>query len=380
VSAAVAGGRLAYPAFLVLAVIDASGYGIIGPVIPAISDATGAGPGLTGLLVAMFALGMAVGFLVAGIGVRRWGAAWVLAAGIGLMALGALGFIAFESLPPFFCARFLMGLGSGALWIGISLGVIERWPGEEFRRLTGVMAVYSAGGIAGPALGALGGIRAPFLGYLGLVALGALALVFVGVPHERAPAFRSERDVLRSPGFFLASAGIVMVSVTIGAFDGVLPLHFDSLLSQAEIAALYVGTSLVLAFWTFAAERFPLRPTLYVATLLIVGGLSLAGAGEEVWIWIVALLVIGTGFGLAQASSLGVLLEVVGTERIVLALVAWSQAFAVGYLLGPAFGGGVVEALGFAALGIVPAAFALLVLWAALLERRERRLRPAGPA
>jgi predicted MFS family arabinose efflux permease len=273
-----------------------------------------------------------------------------------------------------------MGLGSGALWIGISLGVIERWPGEEFRRLTGVMAVYSAGGIAGPALGALGGIRAPFLGYLGLVALGALALVFVGVPHERAPAFRSERDVLRSPGFFLASAGIVMVSVTIGAFDGVLPLHFDSLLSQAEIAALYVGTSLVLAFWTFAAERFPLRPTLYVATLLIVGGLSLAGAGEEVWIWIVALLVIGTGFGLAQASSLGVLLEVVGTERIVLALVAWSQAFAVGYLLGPAFGGGVVEALGFAALGIVPAAFALLVLWAALLERRERRLRPAGPA
>jgi hypothetical protein len=39
----------------------------------------------------------------------------------------------------------------------------------------------------------------------------------------------------------------------------------------------------------------------------------------------------------------------------------------------------VVEALGFAALGIVPAAFALLVLWAALLERRERRLRPVEP-
>ena len=186
--------------------------------------------------------------------------------------------------------------------------------------------------------------------------------------------------MLRSPGFLLASAGVVMVSVTIGAFDGVLPLHFDSLLSQAEIAALYVGTSLVLAFWTVAAERFPLRPTLYLGTLLIVGGLSLAGAGDEVWIWIVALVVVGTGFGLAQSSSLGVLLEVVGTERIVLAMVAWSQAFAIGYLLGPAFGGGVAEALGFAALGIVPAAFALLVLWAALLERRERPLRHEGPA
>lgn len=372
--------RLAYPAFLVLAVVDASGFGIIGPVIPAISDATGAGPGVSGLLVAMFALGMSLGFLLAGMGVRRHGAAWVLAAGLGLIALGTIGFVVFESLPLLFCARFLMGLGSGALWIGISLGVIERWPGEEFRRLTGVLATYSVGGVAGPAFGALGGIRTPFLAYLGLVGLGGLALLLVGAPHERAPAFRSDRAVLRSPGFLLASAGVVMISVTIGAFDGVLPLHFDSLLSQAQIAALYVGTSLVLAFWTVVAERFPLRPTLYLGTLLIVAGLSLAGAGEEVWIWIVALVVVGTGFGLAQSSSLGVLLEVVGTERIVLAMVAWSQAFAIGYLLGPAFGGGVAEVFGFAALGIVPAVFALLVVWSALLERRERPIRQEGPA
>jgi MFS family permease len=330
--------------------------------------------------VATFAVGMSLGFFVAGIGVRRRGARWVLATGIGLIALGTLGFVVFESLPLFFCARFLMGLGSGWLWIGIALGVIERWTGEEFRRLTGVLAIYSVGGIAGPALGALGGIRAPFLGYLGLVALGGLALLLVGAPHARAPAFRSERAVLRSPGFLLASAGIVMVSVTIGAFDGVLPLHFDSLLSQAEIAALYVGTSLVLAFWTVAAARFPLRPTIYVGTVLIVAGLSLAGAGEEIWIWIVALVVVGTGFGLAEAASLGVLLEVVGTERIVLAMVAWSQAFAIGYLLGPVLGGGVSEALGYAALGIVPAGFALLVLWAALLERRGPPLRQEGPA
>lgn len=372
--------RLAYPAFLVLAVVDASGFGIIGPVIPAISDATGAGPGVSGLLVAMFALGMSLGFLLAGMGVRRHGAAWVLAAGLGLIALGTIGFVVFESLPLLFCARFLMGLGSGALWIGISLGVIERWPGEEFRRLTGVLATYSVGGVAGPAFGALGGIRTPFLAYLGLAGLGGLALLLVGAPHERAPAFRSDRAVLRSPGFLLASAGVVMISVTIGAFDGVLPLHFDSLLSQAQIAALYVGTSLVLAFWTVVAERFPLRPTLYLGTLLIVAGLSLAGAGEEVWIWIVALVVVGTGFGLAQSSSLGVLLEVVGTERIVLAMVAWSQAFAIGYLLGPAFGGGVAEVFGFAALGIVPAVFALLVVWSALLERRERPIRQEGPA
>ncbi len=365
--------RLAYAAFLALAVVDSSAYGLIGPIVPAISDVTGAGPGVTGLLVAVFAVGILLGYVGAGVVVKRYGPGPVLAGGVLLLVLGALGFVLTESLPVFFASRFLMGLGSGGLWIGISLGVIERWPGEEYRRLTGVMAMYSAGGIAGPALGAIGGIRAPFLAYLALACLGGIALLAVGPPHERAPAFESDRTVLRAPGFFLASAGIVMVAVTIGAFDGVLPLHFDSLLSQAQIAALYAGTSIVLAFWTFAAERFPIRPTLYVATALIVVGLSVAGAGEEVWIWIVALALAGTGFGLGQAAALGVLLETVGTERIVLALVVWSQAFAVGLLVGPALGGAVAETLGYAALGLVPLAFALLVLWAALAERRAQR-------
>jgi MFS family permease len=365
--------RLSYAAFMALAVVDSTAYGIIGPIVPAISDATGAGPGVTGLLVAMFAIGMVVGYLLAGVGVHRVGAAPVLAVGVALLATGSLGFVLGESLAVFFAARFVMGLGSGGLWIGIALGVIERWPGEEYRRVAGAMAMYSAGGVIGPALGAIGGIGGPFVIYLALACLGGLTLVFVGAAHEKAPDFHWDRRALRAPGFVLAAAGIVMVSVTIGAFDGTLPLHFDSLLSQAEIAVLYVGTSLVLVFWTFAAARFPTRPTLYAATALIVAGLSLAGAGTAVWVWIVALALAGTGFGLAQASSLGVLLEAVGTQRIVVAMVAWSQAFALGYLLGPALGGTVAETLGFAALGIVPLGFASLVVVGAVSERRAQR-------
>lgn len=365
--------RLSYGAFLALAIVDSTAYGIIGPIVPAISDATGAGPGVTGVLVAMFAIGMVVGYLLAGIGVQRVGAAPVLAAGVALLAAGSLGFVLAESLPVFFATRFVMGLGSGGLWIGIALGVIERWPGEEYRRIAGAMAMYSAGGVIGPALGAIGGIAAPFAVYLALACVGGLTLVAVGPPHEKAPEFHWDRGVLRAPGFVLAAAGIVMVSVTIGAFDGTLPLHFDSLLSQAEIGALYVGTSLVLVFWTFAAARFPTRPTLYVGTALIVAGLALAGAGTALWVWIVALALAGSGFGLAQASSLGVLLEAVGTQRIVLAMVAWSQAFALGYLLGPALGGAVAETLGFALLGIVPLGFASLVLVGAVAERRAQQ-------
>jgi MFS family permease len=153
----------------------------------------------------------------------------------------------------------------------------------------------------------------------------------------------------------------------------VLPLHFTSLLSQAEIAGLYVGTSLLLAFWAYMAARFPIYPTLYIATVLIVAGLALAGAGDAVWVWGLALGVAATGFGLAETSSLGVLLEAVGTDRIVLAMVVWSQTFALGYLVGPALGGAVAEVLGFGALGLVPLAFALLVLAGAVAVRRSQR-------
>ena len=39
---------------------------------------------------------------------------------------------------------------------------------------------------------------------------------------------------------------------------------------------------------------------------------------------------------------------------IVLAMVVWSQVWAIGYLVGPAVGGVVAEAFGYGALGLVP--------------------------
>ena len=75
------------------------------------------------------------------------------------------------------------------------------------------------------------------------------------------------------------------------------------------------------------------------------------------------------GLGFGEAGSLGVLLETIGLEKIVLAMVIWSQVWAIGYLAGPAAGGGVAEALGFGAIGLVPFAASLLVLAGFLLPR-----------
>jgi MFS family permease len=351
---------LAYFVLLGLAALDAAGYSIIAPVVPQIGDQTGAGPGVMGALVACFAIGQALGYPLAGRGIQRRHAVAVLLGSLVLIVIGDLGFIAGGGLPVYFPARLLQGIGAGGLWMGVSFAVLERYPGQEFQRLTGILGMYSVGAIAGPAMAAVGGIRGPFLIHLGAVFVLVSALSLMG--PGRAVAVGSDRAALRTPGFWLASAGILLVALGLGTFDGPLPLHFAEELSQAQISALYVGAAIVAGASATLSGRIAPRLILGLATLLIPLGIALAGLTETVSVWVVAAALAGVGVGVGEAGALGVLLETIGTERIVLAMVVWSQLWAIGYLAGPAAGGAVAEALGFGAIGLVPLAAALLVV------------------
>jgi MFS family permease len=112
--------------------------------------------------------------------------------------------------------------------------------------------------------------------------------------------------------------------------------------------------------------------------VLIVAGISVAGLGDSVPVWLVGGAIAGLGFGIGESGSLGILLETIGIERMVLAMVVWSQLWAVGYLAGPAVGGGVAEAFGFGAIGLVPLAAALLVAAAFAAAHRRPSLSPPG--
>ena len=352
--------RWTYPILLCVAALDAAGYSMIAPVVPAISEQTDAGPGVMGALVAMFAVGQLVGFPLAGRAVQRARAPLVLGLSLVLMIVGDLGFILGDTLGVYFPARVVQGIGAGGLWMGVTFAILERFPGEELRRLSGVLAAYSVGSIAGPAMGAAGGIEGPFLVHLAASVLGAAAIAAVGAPRERAQ-FGSDRAALRTAGFWLASAGILMIALGYGALDGPLPLHFDEHLSQSQIAGLYVVGALVLGASAVAAGRGPPRPMLLAATIVTTLGVAVAGLTATVPWWIAAVALTGVGLGIGETGALGILLETVGPERMVLAMVVWSQVWAVGYLAGPAVAGAVAEALGFSAIGLVPLAAALIV-------------------
>ena len=364
---------MVYVVLLAVAALDAAGYSMIAPVVPAISDQTGAGPGVIGALVAMFAVGQMIGFPLAGRGVQRRQASVVLWAAIAIMALGDVGFIVGDSLGVYVPSRVLQGVGAGGLWMGVTFAVLEHFPGQELQRLSGVLAAYSVGGIAGPAMGAVGGIHGPFVAHLGASVLAAVAVAALGAPRERAE-FGSDWSVLRMRGFWLSSAGILMIALGYGALDGPLPLHFGERLDQSEIAGLYVVGARVLGASAAAAGRGPPRPRLLAAAVVITGGIALAGWSETVPWWVLALALTSLGLGIGETGALGILLETVGAARLVLAMILWSQVWALGYLAGPAVAGAVAESAGFDAIGLVPLAAAAIVVAAFAASPRS------GPA
>jgi MFS family permease len=363
-----------YPLLLGLGALDAAGYSVIVPVAPAIADQTGAGPTVIGLLVASFAAGMVAGFALAGWAVTRHGPRAVLAASLGLVALGTLGFVLGESLAIYFPSRFLMGLGSGGVWIGVTFDTLARWPGQEYLCMSRIFAAYSAGGLIGPALGAFGGIHGPFLAYLTLLLIALPLVLAVGEPTTRRP-FATDRAVLRTRGFTLASAAILFAVLALGIFEGVLPLHFAERLDQSEIAALYVAAALIVAGSAAAAGGVRPRPLVVASVVLATAGIALAGAAAQVPHWLLALLVAAMGIGIGNTGSIGLLVQAVPVERIVTAMVIWSQIGIAGYLLGPLLGGITADQLGFAYLGLVPALAGTLVL-ALVVSSRQPVLRP----
>jgi MFS family permease len=367
--------RAAYPILLALGALDAAGYSLIAPTLPAIAGRTGTGPAAIGLLVAAFPAGIVVGFPLAGRSVRARGTRPVLLASLALVALGSSGFVAGGGFALLMVSRFIMGVGSGGLWIGVTFNTLERWPGQEYLCMSRVFAAYAVGGMMGPALGALGGIRAPFAAYLLLVIL-AVPLT-IAMPTTTGRSFASDRSALRLPGFWAASAGILFAVLALGVLEGVLPLHFASRLGQAEIGALYVGISLVVAASAAAAARLTPVVAVVGSTALVTFGLGMAGATGAPLAWIAVLVLAGIGVGFGNTGSTGLLLEAVPTERIVTAMVVWSEIGIVGYLLGPVAGGTVTQALGFSWLVLVPAIGGVLVL--AVIARAGRApARPTG--
>ncbi len=239
----------------------------ISTVMPIVASELG-GLELYGWVFSAFFLGSLIGIVVVGGAIDRGGLAMPFAAGLGLFAIGLLAGGLAPTMPILVAARFLQGLGAGAIqpiaYVAIGRTLPERLRPRMFATLS---TAWVLPGVIGPAIagtvGEVAGWRYVFLGLLPLIALAAaLTLRALHAVGEAPPAAAGAMRVTRR--------GRLPLAITVALGAGLLTAG----LTSGEPVATVLLSATGLTIGLFALRRLTpagtlvARPVLPAAILL----------------------------------------------------------------------------------------------------------------
>jgi MFS family permease len=339
--------------------IDATLLGLIAPLLPTIEERTGAGPDALGVILAAYAVPIAVLSLPLGRIADRLGRRLLLVVGLMVVAAGSGLIAASDSIALLVAARAVQGVGSAASWIAaLALVSDTAPPGKRGEALGVAIGAASVGSIAGPALGGVAAdvasFEAPFLICCGAaVGLSGAALVLVPRDPKRSstalPALATIRHALRASIGRWASAIILVSALVLGVVEVVAPLDLDDRLglSSAAIGLLFAGSIAADAAiaplggrWGDRRGRLvPARAGLAITALSALLLAALPGVAGTA----IALGVYGAGFSLCFAAAVPMLDESFDEAERGLAYGFQNVLYAGGYALGPILGGILLE-------------------------------------
>ncbi len=231
-------------------VVDAALYTALTPLLPSLQRELGVSDSGVGLLVATYSIGLLVVALPAGWITGRIGARATMVASLWLFAAASVGFGLGGSILALDLMRALQGAASALSWTAGFAWLHAVGPRDRQGQLIGsAISAAVAGGVAGPALGALAaqvGRAAVFIA----IAVGAVALAaFVRLLPE--PAERGDlrlmaalRALRRGPGAI--GAWVVLLAASLyGSLAVLAPLQLDALgVGATAIGAIFVGVGL----------------------------------------------------------------------------------------------------------------------------------------
>jgi MFS family permease len=246
---------------------------------------------------------------------------------LALEAVAAVLFLLFPTVPVLLVARFITGLGVGALTAAATAHLGELWRSGNGDRRPGVpAAIATIANIGGLGVGPLvGGLLAqyapdplvtPYVIALVVIVLAAIAVL--AAPEtvtRRAQRWHPQRLTVPAEGrgaFSAAGAGVFAAFAIFGLFTSLAPsflaVQFDSpsrLVAGVVPFSVFAVAAIAQVFFT----PVPVRVQLIVATIAMVLGLAGLAVGALVtaeWLFIVGGLVAGLGVGLLFRASLGV--------------------------------------------------------------------------
>jgi MFS family permease len=185
-----------------------------------------------GVLVGAYPAGVLVGSVPAGMLVSRVGARATVILSMALLAVASLGFAFGGTAAVLYVARFVQGLGGTCAWAGALAWLIDAAPVARRGELIGVgLAAAVAGGMLGPALGALAAATTPQLIFSAFVVVcGLLVLTAMRLPPTEPTDHQGIvelRVALREPQVRLGNwlVGLSGVAFGVLAVLGPLRLH-----------------------------------------------------------------------------------------------------------------------------------------------------------
>jgi len=257
--------------FLLMGVLVAA----YGPLLELLKQRYGISLSVAGTVLSAHFAGALLGVVVSMRGLERTSSRAFVSAALGALGVGCAGVALAPSWPLFLAGVFVIGVGFGALDIGLNSLVAHSGGARKTAVLNALNGAFGLGAVAGPILvSALGGKNLSLLyGCCAALALGMVPIAG-GISGRLPAAVQAARGGRRMLVWIFAGAFVLYVATEVGT-GGWMTSHLESLGFQSVAAAtLTSGFWLALALGRLLVALVPAR----VPEAAVVLACSAAGA------------------------------------------------------------------------------------------------------
>lgn len=345
------------------------------PILPVYAQSTGASLTVVGIIVAAYAIPqmlfrIPIGILFDAINRRKF----LIAGGIVMNCVGALGLGLAPSTSLLFFARIVTGIGA-ATWVIFVVYFAAYYPIEGARRAIGVINFVQ--GTALVITTYSGGIIAETSGYhytfFGAALLGIVALISLLATRE--PSIQPiEQDSQRS--FMLVAAqplllvvsfmGILSQFANWSGLFGFIPVYG----AQIGASSADLGTIIMLSLAASAVAALFVVPlvkrcgnsfTILLGAILMGGAISIIPLIHQVGLLEGTMVFYGLGRGILNTILMSLSIQAVAPQQRATAMGIYQAIYAVGMFLGPFVSGSIADSFGIATVFYLSAFFCLVI-------------------
>lgn len=329
------------------------------PVLPLFASALGAGPGVSGIIVAVSTTTGLVTSPLIGTLSDLYGRRRLLLAGTAIFAFIPFLYLLIETPGQLLIIRLVHGFGTAIYGPVLAALVADMFKQRRAEYMGWYRAVRTASYLLGPLLGGVVLFFADFrLAWVSVGALGLLALLpALALPRDTQAAVKAQRQPIswallsrhlsqafRNP--VLLALGIVEAALYLGlrANKAFLPLYAVKVgMNPAQIGAIFsvqvAATMLAQPAGGYLSDRMGRRPAILIGLVLVAGGLPLMVMTDNMLILALLSIVLGLGEASVMPSMLTLGTELSGKGNYGSTLGMLDAMDNVGKALGPIVAG-----------------------------------------